>query len=225
MYLKKQIELGNELSIRLSSSAEELSSTAEQIASSSENIASSQQQISKGASDQVLAINDIQKRFKDLTLGIKTIKEKASHIIEVSDSIRNISNQTNILALNAAIEAARAGEAGRGFNVVADQVRKLADESKKALFNTDVLVTDISDITKKQEAFAIEILKAVDAVASVAEITSASTEETAAAAEEQASSMEMITSTSQELISIATRLIQKLDVSTLTKASNGINKH
>ncbi len=59
--------------------------------------------------------------------------EKVNNINQVAELIQNISNQTNMLALNAAIEAARAGEAGRGFNVVADQVRKLADESRKAV--------------------------------------------------------------------------------------------
>jgi len=120
--------------------------------------------------------------------------------------IRNISSQTNMLALNAAIEAARAGEAGRGFNVVADQVRKLADESRKAVANTEGLLLEIDGITKRQEGNSLEILKAIDSIATVAEEASASTEESAAAAEEQASSMEMLTSSSQQLLQLAESL-------------------
>ena len=105
----------------------EASSSAEEVSSSSENIASSQQQIARGASTQVTSITDMQRKINTLTDGIKQVRDRVGRIIEISDMIRSISNQTNMLALNAAIEAARAGEAGRGFNVVADQVRKLAE--------------------------------------------------------------------------------------------------
>jgi methyl-accepting chemotaxis protein len=111
-----------------------------------------------------------------------------------------------MLALNAAIEAARAGEAGRGFNVVADQVRKLADESKKAAANTEAFIRKIEVITQTQESNSISIMKSIDSIATVAEESSASTEESAAAAEEQASSMEMLSSSSQDLLHLAENL-------------------
>jgi methyl-accepting chemotaxis protein len=203
---KENYKFSNQLAI----SAEELSSSAEEVSSSSENIASAQQQISKGASNQVVAITETQGKFKELTQGIREIRNKVNNITQISDLIANIANQTNMLALNAAIEAARAGEAGRGFNVVADQVRKLADESKRAVSKTNEMLDEINAITKIQEDNALEIVKAIDGIATVAEETSASTEEAAAAAEEQVSSMEMITSTSQQLLGYAENMTKEI---------------
>jgi methyl-accepting chemotaxis protein len=214
------------ISERLTVSAEELSSSAEEISSSCSNIASSQQQISKGASNQVAAITETQRKFSRLTQGIGQIREKVQNINVISDLIHNIADQTNMLALNAAIEAARAGDAGRGFNVVAEQVRKLAEESRKSVSNTTKFLIEINKITNEQEASAFEILKDVDAIASVAEETSASTEQSAAAAEQLASSMSQITNTSQDLLFSAEQMMNKyktMDEEKLDELNSKIN--
>ena len=209
--MTREVELAAE---QISASVEELSSSAEEVSASSENIASTQQQLSKGSAEQVMAITETQRKFGDLSKGIRTIREKVENIGQVADLIKGIASQTNMLALNAAIEAARAGEAGRGFNVVADQVRKLADESRNAVANTEEMLAEIDVISKQQEGGALEILKAIDNIATIAEESSSSTEEAASAAEEQASSMEQITSSAQTLMSI----VQKLEA--LIEASN-----
>jgi len=203
---RKNFVQSQKLSENLAVAAEELSSSAEEVSASSENIASSQQQISKGSANQVVNINDTQNKFQTLSDGIQTINNKVGEIGEISDLITNIASQTNMLALNAAIEAARAGEAGRGFNVVADQVRKLAEESRRAVLQTDDMLEEITEITKMQQSNAEQMLESIDSIATVAEETSASTEESAAAAEEQASSMELITSTSQQLLALAEKM-------------------
>lgn len=183
----REVELAAE---QISSSVEELSSSAEELSESSENIASTQQQLSKSSAEQVMGITETQRKFGDLSKGIRTVREKVENIGQVADLIKGIASQTNMLALNAAIEAARAGEAGRGFNVVADQVRKLADESRKAVASTEEMLNEIDIISKQQEGGAIEILKLIDNIATIAEESSSSTEEAASAAEQQASSME-----------------------------------
>ncbi len=199
-------------SLRLTSSSEELASTSEEVSASSENVAATQQQITKGAQSQAQMVVEAQKLIQNLSDGIREIKKNATDITQVVDIITSIASQTNLLALNAAIEAARAGEAGRGFSVVADQVRKLADESKQAVQRTEAMVSQILRVAETQADSAIKVVTAVDSIATVAEETSASTEEASAAAEEQASSMEEITSTAQTMAELAEKLANKISV-------------
>ena len=74
---------------------------------------------------------------------VKLLDEYSVKVGEITDFISDISNRTNLLALNATIEAARAGEAGRGFTVVADEIRNLAERSKRAASDISKVVEDI----------------------------------------------------------------------------------
>ena len=86
----------------------------------------------------------------ELTINISSDLEKAASQIEQTvQLIKRIANQTNLLGFNASIEAARAGEAGRGFTVVAQEVKRLADESRKSVELIRELIRGIQDVSGK----------------------------------------------------------------------------
>lgn len=97
--------------------------------------------------DLIGSIRKISTSFNDFTSKMEGLTEKISHINRITTIINNISDQTNLLALNAAIEAAKAGEYGKGFSVVAEEVRKLADESKNSSKEIISLITSIANET------------------------------------------------------------------------------
>ncbi|WP_238884395.1 methyl-accepting chemotaxis protein [Clostridium sp. YIM B02551] len=89
------------------------------------------------------AISDIENSTKEVRFSIDELNILSVNIGEITSTITDIANQTNMLALNAAIESARAGEYGKGFSVVADEVKKLAEESASAANNIEKIVSDI----------------------------------------------------------------------------------
>lgn len=97
----------------------------------------------------VKSINDIKNAFDVVANKVNNLTLSVKEISNITNVINTISEQTNLLALNAAIEAARAGEAGRGFAVVADEVRKLAEESKKSTAEIVQLIGSIQNDTEE----------------------------------------------------------------------------
>ena len=225
----------------MNASLEEVAASASEFSGSAQHLSSSAQEMSElgsktaqqaqegniaveSAVSQMREISEIVNSLKDV---VTALGSRAQDISKIVDTIKGIADQTNLLALNAAIESARAGEHGRGFSVVAEEVRKLAEQSANSASEITDLVGDIDKqiqgVMHRMDAGVAKVEQGTDVVLNTSEVlksittnlgniarqieqVSAAAQEIGAGSQEVSAAVEEQTATMNEISGAATEL-------------------
>lgn len=159
-------------------------------------------------------MTELQERVRGIAGSTALLSQQTAQIREISSLVRDLASQTNMLALNAAVEAVRAGEHGKGFAVLATEIRKLADESKKSAEKINTLVSSIEMASSSTVVATEEGTKTVDEIVEIAQ-------ETADAFKRVSEAMHQICVSNQQ-ISLSSRQ-QAVAINQVIDAMNALN--
>lgn len=194
----------------VAAASEESSVSIQTVASSAEELTASINEISRQVSDSSRMTSDAVKQVTKTNETVKGLANSSAQIGDVVKLIRDIAEQTNLLALNATIEAARAGEAGKGFAVVASEVKNLANQTAKATEEISNRITSMQEVTGTAVNAIQGIGEIVEKINGVSNSISSAVQQQSSATQEIAQSVQQVSQGTAEVSS---------SVVTVTKAA------
>lgn len=230
------------LSVMIEQGAADQTQKATQVATASEEMSATVTDVARNASDAsdaalnastvakeggevvektVAGMHEIAESVKASATVIEQLGGKSREIGQIISVIDDIAGQTNLLALNAAIEAARAGEQGRGFAVVADEVRKLADRTSKATKEIGEMIASIQEDTGKAVSAMEENTKGVEAEVMLAKEAGGALKNIIASVDRVSGMIQQIATASEEQSTVAGQISGDIEaVAAVTKESS-----
>jgi methyl-accepting chemotaxis protein len=195
------------------SAATQTSATMEELARTSHSIAETVSSVARETTDTCEVLKEADTDMQRSSERILALADRVGDISGLLELIHEIADQTNLLALNAAIEAARAGEAGRGFGVVADEVRRLAERSKASAADIETIIASTQAETNAtvmaMESSSKQIKRGLDLMETVMESTDQvrlTTQQQGAATQEVVDTMESVTEASRQTSATAQQI-------------------
>ncbi|WP_042149188.1 MULTISPECIES: methyl-accepting chemotaxis protein [unclassified Pseudoalteromonas] len=244
---KSEIETASAATTEMAQTSSEMASSSEQVAAHADKANDQMIQARTGVQQAKQNMTELGTQINDTSCVVAELKQNTDQIGGVLEVIRTIAEQTNLLALNAAIEAARAGEQGRGFAVVADEVRNLASKTQDSTANIQQIIeklqsssvaaeqamtTSVQRVEENKQSSDVlvdTLTHATDSVSliqqQVVEISEAVSQQ-AIAAEEIASTVTKVRDLSDEAVQCGNELEQSLDImsSGSDELSNSLNR-
>lgn len=202
----------------MNSTVQEVAHNASSASTVSNNTKHNAEEGQKILTNAMTSINQVQKVSMELKEDMSKLHEHTQNISQIMNVISDIADQTNLLALNAAIEAARAGEAGRGFAVVADEVRKLAEKTMASTNDVSHAITAIQSSAQQSVNRMEEAMQNVEQATSLAQQSGDALNKIVSDVEETADQVRAIATASEEQ-SAASEEINR-SISTVAEMSN-----